>query len=174
MGVYKRTVSTIALRRLRAGERGPVIDVFDGLSDRSRLLRFHGSKPLLRDHEVERLVDVGCCGREAVAAVEIASQRAIGIARFVRDEADATSAEVAFEVVDEWQRRGVGRLLLRELVPLALAAGIDRFHARVVPGNDAALALLRRAGRVLAATFVDDAYELVVELTAGELLRPAA
>jgi RimJ/RimL family protein N-acetyltransferase len=163
----------IALERLRRGQRRLVVEVFDGLSDRSRSLRFHGAKPRLRGDEVERLADVGCCGREAVAAVERGSRRAIGIARFVRDEDDPRSAEVAFEVVDDWQGRGVGRSLMQELLPLAHAAGIDRFRARVIPGNDAAVAILRRAGRIVATAFDGDAYELVVEVTQGDLSRAA-
>jgi RimJ/RimL family protein N-acetyltransferase len=163
----------IALTRLRHGERRPVLEVFDGLSDRSRSLRFHGAKPRLRAEEVERLADVGCCGREAVAAVERGSRRAIGIARFVRDEEDSRSAEVAFEVVDDWQGRGIGRLLMRELVPLAHAAGIDRFRARVLPGNDAAVAIMRRAGRIVATAFDGDAYDLVVEVSQEDLSRAA-
>jgi RimJ/RimL family protein N-acetyltransferase len=163
----------IALKRLRHGERRPVLEVFDGLSDRSRTLRFHGAKPRLRADEVEQLADVGGCGREAVIALERGSRRAIGIARFVRDENDARLAEVAFEVVDEWQGRGIGRRLMNELVPLAQASGIDRFRAHVLPGNDAAVAILRRAGRLLAARFDGDAYELVVEVGGRDLSRAA-
>jgi RimJ/RimL family protein N-acetyltransferase len=164
----------VAVRRLRKGERTPVLQVFDGLSDRSRLLRFHSSKPRLPDAELDRLVDVGCCGREAVAAVESESGRSVGIARFVRDRTEPDAAEVAFAVVDVWQGRGVGKRLLAELVPLARAAGIARFRASVVAGNEAALALLRRAGRIAAAEYVDGAFELVVELHDEQAYRHAA
>ena len=95
----------IALRQLN-GERKPVLEVFEGLSERSRSLRFLGSKPRLLERDVDWLVDVGCCGREAVAAVD-ETGRTVGIARFVRD-ADGPEAEIAFEVVDEWQGRGLG------------------------------------------------------------------
>ena len=98
-------MDAIALRPLRHGERKPVLDVFAGLSERSRRLRFLGSKPRLAERDVDWLVDVGCCGREAVVAVDQATGRTVGLARFVRD-ADAPEAEIAFEVVDEWQGRG--------------------------------------------------------------------
>lgn len=140
-----------------------MLDVFRGLSERSRRLRFHGPKPRLREPELEQLVDVGCCGREAVAAVEIATARTIGIARFVRD-ASGSEAEVAFEVVDEWQGRGVARALLAELVQLALGEGIERFRATVIAGNDAALAVVRGAGKVVSSSFEAGAYEIVVAL----------
>ena len=156
--------AAVRVRRLRSGERSPVLDVFHGLSERSRRLRFHGPKPRLPETELDRLVDVGCCGREAVSAVETATGRAIGIARFVRDEDEPEEAEVAFAVVDDWQRRGVGSALVSELVALAREEGIERFRARVASGNEPALALLRGAGEILSSRFEDGAYDVVVAL----------
>ena len=63
-----------------------MLDVFAGLSERSRRLRFLGSKPRLLESDVAHLVDVGRHGREAVVAVDEESGRTVGIARFVRDE----------------------------------------------------------------------------------------
>jgi RimJ/RimL family protein N-acetyltransferase len=134
------------------------------MSERSRRLRFHGPKPRLREVEVERLVDVGCCGREAVAATDLVTGAVVGTARFVRDDDDPRSAEVAFEVVDNCQGRGVGRRLVDELSALAAREGIQRFHATVVHGNEPALALLRRAGRLVHSSYADGAHELVIEL----------
>ncbi len=140
-----------------------MLDVFRGLSDRSRRLRFHGPKPALREPDLAQLVDVGCCGREAVTAVEVASGRAVGVARFVRGPG-AAEAEIAFAVVDEWHGKGVGTALVAELAALARREGIERFRASVVSGNDAALALVRGLGAVVASRFEDGALELVVEL----------
>lgn len=155
--------SPVLLRRLGSGERAPVLDVFRGLSGRSRRLRFHGPKPELRDADLEQLVDVGCCGREAVAAVEPATGRSVGVARFVRDPG-STEAEIAFAVVDEWQGQGVGRALLAELAELARGEGIERLRASMVSGNGAALALVRGVGIVASSRFEDGALEVVVAL----------
>ena len=95
-------MDAIALRPLRGGDRLPVLEVFAGLSARSRYLRFLGAKPRLNERDLELLVDVGRSGREAVVAIDQETGRSIGIARFVRDQ-DAPEAEIAFEVVDEWQ-----------------------------------------------------------------------
>jgi GNAT superfamily N-acetyltransferase len=154
----------VAVGRLDPGDRSALRDVFDGLSDRSRRLRFHGAKPRLRDDEVDVLVDVGRCGREAVAAVDLVSGKVVGLARFVRDERDPRVAEVAFEVVDHCQSSGLGSRLIAELKSVAAQEGVERFRAFVVAGNEAALALLRRTGRVVGSDYVDGAFELVVEL----------
>lgn len=122
----------VSIGRLETGDRKAVREVFDGLSERSRRLRFHGPKPRRLERDLDELVQVGCCGREAVAAVDLVSGEIVGIARFVRSESDPRSAEVAFEVVDRCQGSGVGRRLLDELRSLALDEGIARFSASVV------------------------------------------
>jgi GNAT superfamily N-acetyltransferase len=156
-------VDAIALRPLRFGEREPVLQVFTGLSDRSRRLRFLGAKPRLPERELDLLVDVGRCGHEAVAAVDAETGRAIGLARFVRD-ADAPEAEIAFEVVDEWQGRGVGRRLVAEIVRLAREQGVLRLRAVVDRSNAPALALVRGLGDLVAQRAEGPAVELVIRL----------
>jgi len=154
----------LRIRRLGQGERRPVLQVFEGLSERSRRLRFLGPKPVLREAELAQLVDVGCCGRQAVVATDPATGEAVGIARYVRLGADPGTAEVAFEVVDAWQGLGVAVRLVDALRPVAAGEGIARLHATVAPENKAALALMRRLGRIEWTSFVDGAYEVVVSL----------
>ncbi len=156
-------MSSVAYRPLRAGERAPVLEVFAGLSERSRRLRFLGSKPRLLESDVAHLVDVGCNGREAVAAIDQETGRTVGIARFVRD-ADAPEAEIAFEVVDEWQRKGLGKRLVAELRELAREQGILRFRALIAHGNKGAFALVQSLGDELVHRYVDGNVELVVRL----------
>ena len=153
----------IALRPLRSGERETVLEVFHGLSDRSRRLRFLDANPRLPARDLDLLVDVGRCGRDAVTAFDVGSGRAIGLARFVRD-GDAPEAEIAFEVVDEWQGRGVGRRLVAELARLAHAQGILRVRAVVDRSNQPALALVRGLGDLVAQRPDGPAVELVVRL----------
>ena len=156
-------MDAVVLRPLHRGERKPVLDVFAGLSERSRRLRFLGAKPRLAERDLDWLVDVGCCGREAVVAVDQATGRTIGLARFVRD-ADGPEAEIAYEVVDDWQGRGVGRRLLAELRTLALEQGILRFRALIAHGNRPAFALVHGVGEELGRAYEDGAVELVVRL----------
>jgi protein lysine acetyltransferase len=62
-------------------------------------------------------------------------------ARFIRDEDDPGSAEVAITVADAYQGRGIGTLLLVALAVAARVDGIKRFHARVLSDNPPARAL---------------------------------
>ena len=70
----------------------------------------------------------------------------MAIARLVRD---GDSAEIAFEVADEYQRLGIGSSLTAELLADARAAGITEITALVASDNPAAVALLRRIVRAL-------------------------
>ena len=140
-----------------------MLEVFAGLSERSRRLRFLGSKPRLLESDVRHLVDVGRAGHEAVAAVDQETGLTVGIARYVRDEG-APEAEIAFEVVDAWQGRGLGKRLVHELRALAREEGILRFRAVIAHGNRPAFALVHGLGEELARRYEDGAVELVVRL----------
>lgn len=67
-------------------------------------------------------------------------------ARFVRDENDATVAEVAFIVGDAYQGRGIGTILMGALAVAAGYDGVERFTARVLTDNYPMRAILDRFG----------------------------
>lgn len=62
-------------------------------------------------------------------------------ARFIRDEDEPGSAEVALTVADAYQGRGIGTLMLVALAVAARVDGIKRFHAQVLSDNPAARVL---------------------------------
>lgn len=128
----------ITIRPLRNGERSTIQAVFDRLGPGSRLMRFGGAKNVLLPGDLEQLARVDASHHVLVA---VAQGEPIGIARLVRD---GDSAEVAFAVADDWQGRGVGRVLVDRLAADARAAGIRRFTATVTGENPRSVALLRR------------------------------
>jgi CRP-like cAMP-binding protein len=69
-------------------------------------------------------------------------------ARFVRDEADPTVAEVAFIVGDAYQGRGIGTFLMGALAVAAGYDGVQRFSARVLAENYPMRAILDQFGAV--------------------------
>jgi protein lysine acetyltransferase len=69
-------------------------------------------------------------------------------ARFVRDEADPTVAEVAFIVGDIYQGRGIGTFLMGALAVAAGYDGVQRFTARVLAENYPMRAILDQFGAV--------------------------
>jgi GNAT superfamily N-acetyltransferase len=135
--MHTEVIGGIDVRPLRNGETEVVQSVFDRLGPRSRLLRFGGAKNVLSVVELAQLARV-----DGDHHVLVASHRGepVGIARLVRD---GSTAELAVEVVDEWQSRGVGTILIDRLAADARAAGIERLEASVDPENTASRRLLR-------------------------------
>jgi GNAT superfamily N-acetyltransferase len=138
-------VNRIMIRPLTPAD-GPAIDaVFAGMSPRSRYLRFH--VPLQRMPGPVRRGLLRVDGRDRGALLaEVRSpmgQHAVGTAMFART--GEHEAEVAFAVVDAWQRHGVGRLLLDELGEWVQRLGYQRLHAMVLAENRAAHRLLTTA-----------------------------
>ena len=67
----------------------------------------------------------------------------IGVARY-EPTGEPGTAEVAFVVLDGWQGKGLGTIMLDALLAAAAARGITRFRAYVLADNARMLDLLRR------------------------------
>ncbi|HET6865260.1 MAG TPA: GNAT family N-acetyltransferase [Solirubrobacteraceae bacterium] len=147
----------ITIRPLAPSDQHALAFLFSRLSERSRYQRYFTAKPVLSSRQLGRLLDVDHWHHEALIAFSPPPRAPIGIARYVRlEEFDA--AEVAIEVVDEWQHRGVGTVLLTALADRARAAGICRFDMTMLRDNRAARAL---AGHFGPATVLSAAGNLI-------------
>lgn len=133
---------TVALRPLRVDEMAVLEAVFEGLSPQSRTQRYLVPTPRLTGSARRVLSNVD--GRDHVAWVALLDDRPVGICRYVRTTHD--TAEVAFEVVDAAQGRGIGTALLDAVTTVACAHGITWVEASVAPGNHASVVLLGRIG----------------------------
>ena len=96
-----------------------------------------------------------------VAYVE-GDRRPAGLARLVR--IGRRSAEVAFEVADEHQRRGIGSALARVLAADARAAGIVELQATVTGEHRQVASLLARMTGRLRSTWLAGECRLVAVL----------
>lgn len=136
-----------AIRSLQPGETGPLLEVFAGLSARSRLSRFHTPVPRLGPSMVTHLTAHEKGWHEAfLASVD---GRPAGIGRWIRYAAKPHRADVALEVVDSHQRRGVGRTLLAAVAESAAEAGVAFLLFTVRRDNTPVRRSLARAGAVV-------------------------
>jgi acetyltransferase len=140
-----RHAPSLLVRPLRHRDMQTVLAVFERLSDESRRNRFNGPKPSLTRTELRQLATVDSNNHVLVGYVKD-DPRPVAIARLVRQ---GRTAEIAFEVADEYQQQGIGTALTGELLADARAAGIREITALVASDNPAALALLRRIMGVL-------------------------
>ena len=134
----------MVVRAIEPGDRARLADGLRRLSPRSRRQRFLAQRDHFTDDELDYLVDVDHHDHEALVALDPGTGDLVGVARYVRLE--PARAEVAVAVVDAWQGRGVGSLLLTRLARRARRAGIRWFESLTLADNDAALRSLRRVG----------------------------
>ncbi len=150
------------IRALRPGDTATVHGVFAQLSARSAFLRFHTGLPRLTPVMAARLAAV-VPGQHEVFVAEHEG-RPVGLARWVRDPHDPGAVEVAVEVADAVQGRGIGGHLLRAALASATAAGVREVHAHVHPDNGPVVGWLNRlgAGRPAGA---DEPFRLALPVT---------
>jgi RimJ/RimL family protein N-acetyltransferase len=138
--------SRALVRQIHAADADLVADIFDQLSDESRWMQFLAAKKELSAAELRYLTDVDHHDHEALAALDHAAGRGVGVARYIRHTADPRSAEVSVTVVDGWQGRGLGTELMIQLSERARQEGVDRFTAVASADNAAIAGLLRARG----------------------------
>lgn len=148
------------IRALEPGDAGEVVALFGRLSPDSRYLRYLTAVRELSPQMLDRLSSVDHDGHEAVGA--FVDGALVGAAHWFRAKADRETAEVAVEVADGYQRRGLGRLLLDELGARARARGIRRFTALAWSDNHGVLALVRHG--TWPAVLRSEGAELQIEL----------
>jgi GNAT superfamily N-acetyltransferase len=140
----------ITLRGARADDGPKIRQAFSKLMGETVYTRFFTNKREISDTDLKRVTEVDF-DRTAALLVTIGSgdeETVIGGASYVALDADATdrSAEIAFTVEEDYQRLGVGSLLMKHIVQTARAAGLTSLQADVLARNPAMLAVFRRSG----------------------------
>ena len=161
-----RDGSRVRIRRLRDSDRELLLRGFRRLSPESRYRRFLAPTPSLSDGTVRYLVEIDHRDHEALIAVDEQSREGVGVARYVRDPARPEAAEVAVTVVDDWQGRGLGTLLLEAITIRAREEGVDTFTALMLVDNRQMMDLLQRLGAVRVVDRAAGAVEVEVHLPA--------
>ena len=158
----------ILIRRIRPDDKDRLSRGLRALSDRSVQRRFLSPKRSFSKAELRYLTEVD--GRNHVALVAESptepTRRLIGVARFIRWHDDPKAAEAAIVVADDWQGRGVGTALARQLAARARGLGIKRFTATMAADNRPAHRLLETLSTELERRHVGGADELVTHLAA--------
>ena len=111
-------------------------------SEESIYLRFFAPLRELSDKDVHRFTHVDYYDR--VALVATLAGDIIGVGRY--DRVTPTSAEVAFNISDHHQGKGIGSVMLEHLAAIGQELGIHKFTAEVLPQNRKMLMVFKEAG----------------------------
>ncbi|PWH05838.1 acyl-CoA synthetase [Brachybacterium endophyticum] len=121
-------------------------------SEHSRYLRFFAPMPTLSARDLERFTVVD--HRDRVALIVLIGENIVAVGRFDRIE-DSSEAEVAFNVSDSQQGKGLGSVLLEHLAAAAREHGITTFLADVLPQNSRMINVFIDAGFDVRRTYDD-------------------
>ena len=137
----------LCIRPLRPDDREREIEFINSLSERTRFYRLMTPLKFLPPHLLDRLMDVDYNRRMAfVATVEHDGQEQfVGIARYGETDRPDT-VELGVTVTDRWQRHGIARLLIAELVRFARWRGIRHVEGIVLHDNLPMIELAKSLG----------------------------
>jgi len=150
----------ISLRPIKPTDEQGVKNLVYSLSQESLYNRFmthtkqFGAKQILDFIYVDHRKNVAI----VVTIPEAHGEDIIGIGRYFLDER-SNRAEVAFMVRDEWQHRGIGRILFNRLVTIAKQSGIAGFTAEVLRDNHKMQNLFNYSGFKVVQHLKDDVYD---------------
>jgi len=137
--------SQIEIRALRREDEADMLAAI-GKTSASLQRRFFVMKRHFSDKERTFFLDVDFKNHVAIVALadEAGRKVIVGGGRYIVFEPGR--AEMAFVVIDTWQGRGVGSLLMRHLVKIASDAGLNELTAEVLPENAAMIKVFRKFG----------------------------
>jgi GNAT superfamily N-acetyltransferase len=138
----------VRIRPIAPKDKDRIQEGWQYLSASTRYMRFLHPKSSLSKWELAYLTEIDYVDHFAWGAelVDDPDRLGIGIARYIRDKDDPTVAEAALTVVDDYQRIGLGRILLQALTEAARQNGIERFRAEVSASNEQVIKSLTRLG----------------------------
>jgi GNAT superfamily N-acetyltransferase len=161
----------VRIRPWRASDRELLVHGLYRLSPGSSYRRFLSASPVFTSEMLRELTDVDHRDAEAMLALDEGGSEGLGIARYVRDAERSDVAEVALTVIDDWQGRGLGTLLLRVISGRARDEGIKTFTARMLTENRRMRHLLERLGPVRVIDEARGTVEVEVPIPAPRLSR---
>lgn len=141
--VVLRDGGTAHLRPIHPSDAEAVQAFHIGQSQKSIYMRFFAFKSKLSGKELKRFTEVDY--KDRVALVITIGGEIMGIGRYDRLD-DPEEAEVAFNIADAHQGRGIGSILLEHLAAAARENGIRKFSAEVLPENRKMLMVFSDAG----------------------------
>jgi RimJ/RimL family protein N-acetyltransferase len=140
----------LLVRPVVPADRGKLLAGFDRLSERSRFFRFLGAMSRLSPEDLDRFTAAGDANHGAFGALDIsgATPIPVAIARYERFADGSALAEMAVTVVDAYQGRGVGTVMVAATAYCSARAGIEALIAFVHPENAGMSHLLQSLGAI--------------------------
>jgi acyl-CoA hydrolase/RimJ/RimL family protein N-acetyltransferase len=135
----------LQVRPIKPVDEDHVRDLFYSYSPETVLHRFFHAISALPHKELQRYIEVDYRQDMILVAMrqEGGAEQMIAVGRYHVDPATG-AAEVAFSMRDDWQHKGIGTYLCRQLIDIARRRGYNRFVAEVMTDNHAMIRLFHK------------------------------
>jgi GNAT superfamily N-acetyltransferase len=151
---------TVEIRALEPADRAGLLTAVANMSDGARYRRFFAPKRTFSEKEIEYFLNVDFVRHVAVVAV--IEGVIVGGGRYIADAPGR--AEIAFAVDDDHQGLGIASALMRHLVRIAGAGGVQQFTAEVLPDNAPMLKVFQRCGLSMNVRRAPDVLHVTLDL----------
>lgn len=140
---YSETVqlsdgTPVYLRPIRPSDKSAMQEAFQRMSPRSRYERCMGQKSQLTEHELQYFTEVDGVDHFAIGVLRNRSHspdEGIGTGSFARLPNSPDTAEPAVTIIDDYQRKGIGTIILERLVAAAWERDIRWLHFELLADN---------------------------------------
>jgi RimJ/RimL family protein N-acetyltransferase len=148
--VLLRDGTRVHIRPIRPEDDRVLVEGFHQMSPLTVYQRFFSALPELSEDMAWHLSHVNYTNRMALIAetADANSPQLMGVARYDRTPG-ADVSELGLVVLDQWQGRGLGRILLREILRVAARNGLHRFTADILADNRRMLHLLATEAEIV-------------------------
>ncbi len=164
-----RDGTEIFFRPIKPTDEPALSDMLYSLSEKSVRTRYMTHTMAFPHKDIQRLTNIDYKQDIAIVGVvpRVSGEEIVAIAQYFLDP-KTQSAEVAFLVQDEWQRKGMGTFLLDYVTQIARQRGVKKFWAKVLPNNEPMLTIFHNSGYKINTEFDGDAYGIAYDLTKPE------
>lgn len=144
--------TAVIVRAIRASDKDLLQQLMKDVSAESRYFRFFCAKKLLTSQELKYFTEIDFDSHIGlIVSLCDESETPIAVGRYItqsEDEAQSEArggAELALLVGEDYQRQGLGNILLDHLAQIALTKGVSEFVCYIMPENSKMLSFLRHS-----------------------------
>jgi len=160
-----RDGTEVFFRPVKPTDEAALSEMLYSLSEASVRTRYMAQTVTFPHKDVQRLTNIDYSQNLAIVGTvpSVSGEEFVAIAQYFLDP-KTNSAEVAFLVQDEWQRKGMGTFLLNYLAQIARKRGVKQFYAKVLSANKPMLAIFHNSGYEVKTEFDGEVYSITYDL----------
>jgi acyl-CoA hydrolase/RimJ/RimL family protein N-acetyltransferase len=160
-----RDGTEIFFRAVKPTDEPALSEMLYSLSEETLKKRYKTKTKAFPHKDIQQLTNIDYKKDLAIVGVVpgVSGDEIVAITQYYLDP-KTQEAEVAFLVQDEWQKKGMGTLLVDYITKVAKQRGVKRFHAKVLADNRPMLTIFYNSGYKVNTEFDGDVYYISFDL----------